>query len=66
MDENRVAWQHFSKIIINFHDKEKFAKICEAKISQYYERLLILSLKYKFLLAPTLVKFLYVFAAQQE
>lgn len=66
MDENGVAWQHFSKIIINFHDKAKFAKLLRGKNFSVYERLLILSLKYKFLLAPTLVKFLYVFAAQQE
>lgn len=29
MDENGVAWQHFSKIIINFHDKAKFAKLSQ-------------------------------------
>ena len=35
MDENGMAWQHFSKIIINFHDKKNLQNFCEAKISQY-------------------------------
>ena len=61
-----MAWQHFSKIIINFHDKKNLQNFCEAKIFQYTRGFLILSLKYKFLLVPTLVKFLYAFAAQQE